>query len=87
MDKTKQSIKDEIIEIKEILNELKIDFKYVRELVDKHDTALYGKDGTNGISSYIEKIKNHIDGHWKILTAIVGICGVVFGFINILIRR
>ena len=86
MDKKKQTIKDEIIEIKEILNELKIDFKYIRSLVDKHDTALYGKDGTNGICSYIEKLKNHIEGHWKILTLIIGICSIVFGFINILMR-
>ena len=80
-------IKDEIIEIKEILNELKIDFKYVRDLVEKHDTALYGKDGTNGISSYIEKLKNHIDGHWKFLTVIVSICGIIFGAMGIFLRK
>jgi uncharacterized protein YycO len=82
----KQTIKGEIIEIKEILNELKIDFKYVRSLVEKHDTALYGKDGTNGICRYIEKFKNHMESHWKILTAIIGVCGVVFGLVNILLR-
>jgi hypothetical protein len=90
MDNKKQTIKDEIIQIKEILNELKIDFKYIRSLVDKHDKALYSEDGTNGICRDVDivktKLEEHLQTHWKAATILLTIFSLIFSVINWFIK-
>ena len=83
-----KTIREEICQIKELLSELKVEIKYNRTISEKTQEML---NGENGLCIKVDRVKtkldSHLQSHWKILTAIIGIFGVVFGFIELFARK
>ena len=66
------------IELQQVCKEINIDRGDIKELLKKHETAIYGSNCTPGLKIQVDRIEGFI-GHIKGLWSAIGTIGVATG--------